>query len=331
MSFQLKQLAWNTGIDEKNATVAYPLLESRVAILLCTYQGQRYLSEQLSSIERQNHANWIVWASDDGSRDDTRAILECFQERWGKSRVSIQSGPAGGFAANFLSLVSNTEVSADYYSFADQDDIWEPVKVERAVDWLRSIPSHIPALYCARTTLVDEENREIGFSPFFGKPPCFANALVQNIGAGNTMVFNEAARNILRRAGDIDVVSHDWWVYLVVSGCGGRVYYDSSPSLRYRQHGRNLIGSNMGICARAARVQMMLAGVFREWNDRNVRALEKVRDELTPESKRVLDLFLEARAGSFLPRVKGLIKSGVHRQTFMGNLGLILAAVFGKI
>ncbi|QEY65884.1 glycosyltransferase family 2 protein [Metapseudomonas lalkuanensis] len=306
-------------------------MESRVAILLCTYQGQRYLSEQLSSIEQQNHKNWIVWASDDGSHDNTQAILEDFQKRWGKSRVSIQSGPAGGFAANFLSLVSNVDVRADYYSFADQDDIWEPVKVQRAVGWLRSIPSHIPALYCARTTLVDEANREIGFSPFFGKPPCFANALVQNIGAGNTMVFNEAARNILRRAGDIDVVSHDWWAYLVVSGCGGKVYYDPSPSLRYRQHGRNLIGSNMSICARAARIQMMFAGVFREWNDRNVRALEKVRDELTPESKRALDLFLEARAGKFLPRIKGFLKSGVHRQTFLGNMGLILAAVFGKI
>ncbi|WP_271409662.1 glycosyltransferase family 2 protein [Pseudomonas sp. Q1-7] len=329
--FSTRQLAWNMGIDEKFSSVTEKVAESRVAVLLCTYQGQKYLSEQLSSIEKQVHKNWAVWASDDGSSDDTREILEGFQARWGRNRMLIRSGPRGGFAANFLSLVSNVAIRADYYSFADQDDIWDPVKIQRAVSWLSSVPKHIPALYCARTILVDEDNREIGFSPFFSRPPCFANALVQNIGAGNTMVFNEAAREILLRAGNSNVVSHDWWTYLVVSGCGGRVYYDSNPSLRYRQHGRNLIGSNMGLCARVSRVKMMLAGIFREWNDRNVKALEVIRDELTPENERILALFLDARRRRFLPRVIGLIRSGVHRQTMMGNLGLVLAAIFRKI
>ena len=76
-------------------------------------------------------------------------------------------------------------------------------------------------------TMLDAENNEFGFSPLFSKPPSFANAIVQNIGGGNTMVFNNALRALLREAGkDVSVISHDWWSYIVAAGCGGKIFYD---------------------------------------------------------------------------------------------------------
>lgn len=304
----------------------------KVAILLCTYHGQHYLAEQLTSFEAQSHPNWEVWASDDGSRDDTHSILEAFQSKWSPNRLSIHSGPAEGFAANFLSLTCNASIQADFYSYSDQDDIWEKNKLERAVNLLQSVPASTPALYCSRTRLVDANNVEIGLSPLFTKPPSFSNALMQNIGGGNTMVFNNAARELLCEAGEnLPVVSHDWWVYLVVTGCGGKVFYDSTPTLRYRQHSSNLVGMNASWFARFKRIRMLFQGRFREWNNCNIAALHTLKDRLTPENLATLERVTRARNMSLIPRLVHLKQSGVYRQTKLGNLGLIAAAIFKKI
>lgn len=308
------------------------LTQPKVAILLCTYHGQHYLAEQLDSFAAQTHSNWEVWASDDGSEDGTHAILEAYQQKWPEGRLSIHFGPAEGFAANFLSLTCKASVEADYYAYSDQDDIWEVDKLERAVGWLKSVPSHIPALYCTRTRLVDVNNQEIGLSPLFTKPPSFTNALMQNIGGGNTMVFNNATRSLLREAGDnLPVITHDWWVYMVVTGCGGRVFYDSEPTLRYRQHGGNLVGMNASWPARFKRIRMLMQGQFRDWNGGNIAALRSLSHCLTPENQEILERFARAREMSLVPRLIHLKRSGIYRQTLFGNLGLIAAAVFRKI
>jgi glycosyltransferase involved in cell wall biosynthesis len=304
----------------------------KIAILLCTFHGQRYLADQLDSIERQTYRHWEVWASDDGSQDDTHAILADYQSKWGEARLSVHYGPAGGFAANFLYLTCKTGIEADCYAYSDQDDIWESDKLQRAMDWLRTVPKDVPGLYCSRTRLVDADNRDIGLSPLFSKPPSFANALMQNIGGGNTMVFNKAARLLLREAGEhVNVVSHDSWVYMVVTGCGGKIKYDTHPSLRYRQHGGNIVGMNSDWASRRARMRLLWQGQFRAWNDRHLLALQRLRSRLTPESRRTLDLLARARKSSLVPRLIGLKKSGIYRQTLLGNLGLLAAAIFKKI
>ncbi|EPE4760109.1 glycosyltransferase family 2 protein, partial [Escherichia coli] len=309
-------------------TVAMP----KVAILLCTYNGQRYLAEQLSSFVAQSHGNWEVWASDDGSKDDTQVILEAIQQKWPDGRLSIHVGPAKGFVANFLSLTCDASIDADYYAYSDQDDIWEPNKLARAVEWLKSIPESIPALYCSRTRIVDANNNEIGLSPLFCKPPSFANALMQNIGGGNTMVFNTAARNLLREAGEnLSLISHDWWVYIVVTGCGGKVFYDSLPSLRYRQHDGNVVGMNATWSARFKRIRMLWEGHFKNWNDSHIADLYKLQHKLTMQNVETLERFAKARQMSLIPRLIHLKRSGIYRQTLLGNLGLIVAAVLGRI
>ena len=302
----------------------------KVAILLCTCHGQRYLAEQLDSFEAQTHANWEIWASDDCSKDETNAILETYRDKW-KGRFSIHCGPAEGFVANFLFLTGHAAIEADCYAYSDQDDIWEADKLQRAVSWLKTVPDHVPALYCSRTRLVDAEDNEIGLSPLFDKPPSFANALMQNIGGGNTMVFNRATRELLREAGRVDVITHDWWAYLVVTGCGGKVFYDTHPSLRYRQHDANLVGMNSSWQARLVRVRMLWQGRFRDLNDRHILALQRISHRLTPESRSILERFINARDRWLVPRIVGLYRSGVYRQTLLGNMGLLVAGIFRKM
>lgn len=304
----------------------------KVAILLCTYHGQKYLVDQLESFAAQSYTNWELWASDDGSRDGTHSILEDYRNKWGSHRLSIHFGPAEGFVANFLSLTCQADIQADCYAFSDQDDIWKEDKLKRAVDWLLTVPKDVPALYCSRTRLVDNQNRHIGFSPLFSKPPSFANALMQNVGGGNTMVFNDAARMLLSEAGkEVDVITHDWWAYLVVSGCGGKVFYDSEASVRYRQHSCNLVGMNSSWPARFVRIRMLWQGKFRSMNDQHIKELQRLRFKLTPQNQKTLDQFAHAREQWLIPRLLGLKKARVYRQTLLGNLGLIFASVFKKI
>ncbi|EIJ35969.1 glycosyl transferase family 2 [Thiothrix nivea DSM 5205] len=306
-----------------------------VAILLCTYNGQQYLNTQMDSIAAQKFPHWRVWASDDGSQDDTLTILAEYRAKWPEKRLSIVHGPQKGFVANFLSLACNVNIQASYYAFCDQDDIWDADKLARALAWLQTVPDNTPALYCARTRLVDAQNRETGLSPLNTRQPCFANALTQNPASGNTMVFNHAACALLRDAGQgVAVVAHDWWLYLLVAGAGGKVFYDPMPCLRYRQHGGNLVGMKAYWLARLLRsrtVREVWRGDFRRGNDGHVRALQQRRATLTPQNRLILDRFVHARNRWLLPRLWGLWRAGIYREPLWSHLGLVAAAIFKKI
>jgi glycosyltransferase involved in cell wall biosynthesis len=307
-----------------------------VAILMCTYNGEQYLDEQLLSFEEQSYPNWKLYVSDDGSKDQTIALLKSYQlkwqVKWGEDRLVIINGPRLGFSFNFLSLTCNPDIIADYYAWSDQDDIWLKDKITRAINFLQNKDQHLSQLYCTRTQLIDNQKTDIGLSPLFEKAPSFQNALVQSIAGGNTMVFNQTLKNYLMIAGaDVKVVTHDWWLYIVATGCGGEVHYDSQTSLLYRQHGNNLIGSNNSLSARFKRIRMLFEGRFQEWNDENTTALQRLQSHLTAENATRLGQFQHARRAWFLMRLYLLSQVGLYRQTALGNLGLIVAAVFKRI
>lgn len=301
-----------------------------VAVLLCTYNGAAHLPEQLASIQGQQFENLTIFASDDGSNDETVPELDRFA---GASSVpiTIRRGPCAGHAVNFLSLLCDGSISADYYAFADQDDCWDAVKIDRAVELLATTSAGEPALYCGRTRSISDKGDLLGLSPLFARPPSFRNALVHNIGGGNTMVFNAAARELLVRAGVVDVVTHDWWTYLLVSGAGGRVIYDPQPCLSYRQHSANEIGANLSLGDRLQRYTGALGGRNREWNDRNLEALRQNSLLLTRENRMILEEFSRSRRGGVRERICGLRKSGLYAQTLSGNIGLYVATLLKKI
>jgi hypothetical protein len=166
----------------------------------------------------------------------------------------------------------------------------------------------------------------------FTKPPGFSNALVQNIAGGNTMVFNQAARALLMEVGDaVQVPGHDWWTYLVVTACGGQVFYDPNPAVRYRQHAGNVIGSNNSWPDRLARTRMVWRGRFSDWNNMHSLALQRLGRHLAPDCRHKLENFNQARSSGLAGRLTGIKQSGVYRQTTYGNLGLVAAAILKKI
>jgi hypothetical protein len=171
----------------------------------------------------------------------------------------------------------------------------------------------------------------IGLSPLFSRPSGFANALIQNIGGGNTMVMNCKARNLLCAVGPVDIVTHDWWTYILVTGSGGTVIYDERPSLNYRQHQDNLVGSSTTWSDRFKRFSLALQGRNRIWNTQHIEALQQSRSYLTAENQRLLDDFGAARDEPFPRRLLHLWRTGVYAQSTWGNLGLIAAALLKKL
>ena len=297
-----------------------------------TLNGAKFLAEQLDSLECQHYTNWRLVASDDGSVDDTINILKRYQIKWGAERLEIRQGPATGFSNNFLSLACDSGIQADLYAYCDQDDVWQPEKLEVAANYLKAQrKGKLPYVYCGRTEYVSETLKSVGFSPMFVYPRSFRNALVQSIAGGNTMVFNQQAKTLLEKAGQVEVASHDWWTYLLVKAAGGRVYYDATPHIFYRQHPDAAIGGNTSKLARFDRLKWLLLGRFKVWNDMHVAALQKNRRLVTESSLETLDQFVRIRGSHLLHRLRMLEVCGLYRQSWRGTLSLYLAALLKKI
>ncbi|MDX8538984.1 MULTISPECIES: glycosyltransferase family 2 protein [Mesorhizobium] len=303
-----------------------------MAVLLGAKDGAAFIEEQLQSLLAQSHPLVDLWVSDDGSTDGTQALVEAWRPRWTKGSLTLVKGPQKGFAANFRSMIVDPRIDADYYAFCDQDDIWEPDRLESALRWMRSLDAETPLLFCSRTATISETGSAAGYSPLFRRPPSFRNALVQSIAGGNTMLINRAARHLLAKASaKTEFVSHDWWAYLIVTAAGGMVRYDPRPLVRYRQHAANLVGANVSWKARLSRLGRLFRGEFASWTDSNLGGLAVNRDILTKDAAACLGLFIRARNGGISRRLRLLRRSGVYRQTLPGTLGLYLAFVWRRI
>jgi glycosyltransferase involved in cell wall biosynthesis len=305
--------------------------DTPVTILLASYRGARFIGAQLASIAAQTHQDWRLIVSDDGSDDGTRDIVTEFAASRPKGQVQVVDGPGRGATQNFLHLLSITPDGP--IAFSDQDDVWFPDKLARA---LAALSRHNgPAHYAARTVITDDDMNPLTESRHFHRPLGFRNALVQAIMAGNTSVFNGPASALLRccvgAAQHHDVEAHDWWAYQVMSGVGAVLIHDPQPALFYRQHSQSVMGRNDTVAALSQRVAMLLAGDYGRWLGANHAALHAVRSELLPENRLILDQF-----GALLRRpapaaAVEMARLGLYRQTQAGTAVLFAAALLGRL
>lgn len=302
-----------------------------VHILLATYNGAKHLPEQLESLARQTHWDWTLLVSDDGSSDETLHIVEQFSKRMAQ-KVQVLHGPClGSSTRNFFHLIQQAPTNApqDLYAFCDQDDVWHDNKLERAVHW-HALQSHPVRLYCGRTQLVNEQLQPIGLSRGIQRPPSFGNALVQNIASGNTMVFSHDVLLAQQRIRPEHSVWHDWTTYLVTTALGGMVTFEDLPSLLYRQHADNVIGSNDGLIAQFRRLQPLFQGCYKNWTDTNILAVEDLQSRPTLEALSIKDEFTALRVLAWpWNRINAWKKTAVRRQTAWANFTLALGLLLG--
>ena len=292
---------------------------ARIVILLATYDGAAFLAEQLASLEAQDHAEWrLVWR-DDGSSDDSVAILQEFAAQQAQGRVERLALPAEhvGSAAGFLALLRHAAPSLgprDVVAFADQDDVWLPFKLSRAVRALGAVAGDGPAIYSARQVLVDARLNPLAVSARLNAPPRFPASLTQNVATGCTMAMNAAAARLVAGSQAPTACQHDWWAYLLVTAAGGIFLADEEPVVLYRQHARNAVGAPRTFLRRGWAALRRGPRVFMGLLRQNVAALDAQRHLLTPEARAQLDLIEQALRGGPLRRLRALRHAGLQRQ-----------------
>lgn len=296
-----------------------PHMARRVTILLSTFNGARYLPEQLASLRAQSWQDWQLLWRDDGSSDATVAMMRGFAAEMGPDQVLEldDSGPHYGAAPSFLLLLKQA-AGAPFVAFADQDDVWLPDKLSHAVEKIEAADAG-PVLYCARQFLVNHALRNHRLSAVHeatGFPAC----LTQNIANGNTVVMNrEAAALVVSLQAPVATV-HDWWSYIVVSACGGTVIFDPEPQVLYRLHKHNTIGRAQLMPARALAALQRGPYIFMTTMRRHASALAAANRLLPPASRADLALVEAALAGSLSSRVGALRCPRFRRGSRLENL-----------
>jgi glycosyltransferase involved in cell wall biosynthesis len=222
----------------------------RIQVLLSTYNGCEHVVDQVQSLFQQKlptGAQLQILARDDGSSDGTLEVLDELAKK--DSRLRVYSGRNVGVIASFFDLLYKADPEAQYFFFCDQDDIWLPSKVARAIASLET-KKDLPALYFSRLQYVNNDLRPIGQSRIPHRIS-FASALVENVATGCSMAFNQALRQVALSGEPLPAMNclmHDWWMYILANAVG-EVLYDPTPSVWYRQHQGNVVGASSNIIA----------------------------------------------------------------------------------
>lgn len=227
----------------------------RLAVLLSSYNGEKFIREQISSIlTQQGDFTLDLIVRDDGSTDGTPAIL---QEYADAGKLRWYTGENLKPAQSFLHLLKNAP-DYDYYAFADQDDYWHPDKLSAALRTIEDAPG--PAIACANARLVDGELNGLGRNVYQRIPKTdFYSLLVGSNIIGCTMVFNrEMARLVQEKPAPKEIFMHDSYLLQLCALEGGTIVYDEVPHMDYRQHGGNVVGAKWtkwdALCDRIRRI-----------------------------------------------------------------------------
>lgn len=212
-----------------------------VLVLMSTYNGEKYLEAQVQSILNQENVNVTLLIRDDGSKDSTLDILNRLQST--HQNIKVLSEPNKGSAQSFFRLLRiSADLNFQYYCLSDQDDIWEPQKLDRAVSFLKN-SADTPALYCSNLKVVDSD---LNFVRMMNKPGTFPykdTSLLKNIVTGCTAVMN---RKFIELFNSLPIpqkaVMHDWWLYCLACYFGN-IIYDQEAFIKYRQHSANVYGA----------------------------------------------------------------------------------------
>lgn len=272
----------------------------KLLVLLSSYNGEKYLREQVDSLLSQTLDGVEILVRDDGSTDGTRTILEAYAEQ---GKLRWEAGNRLGPARSFWRLIQ-TCGDADYYAFCDQDDIWDADKLVIAVGKLRTADAGKPSLYCGDVRVTDSVGRMTGHLVRYC-PVNYGHALIRNLAPGCTYVFNHASMELLRQfdAERMGIELHDWTVYQIVS-CFGQIVFDSEPHMSYRQHGGNVIGaSNISVMEFLRKVHSFWNGSKKGSRSRQALHLEQVfSSQMSPFNRDLTAMFAHYRTDNKLKK-----------------------------
>lgn len=303
----------------------------KVTVVMSTFNGQKYIAQQIQSIFNQNDVLVDLWIFDDGSSDQTIEILKEFCLTNSNIHI-IKNSKTKGPAQSFLDGLRNVP-NSEYFAFSDQDDVWDPDKLSSAISFMTSHDKFIgPKLYFSKARLVDENLRSFGMADYKDGVLSVPEIFTRNNGVGCTFVFNTALREVVIR-GCIEFenneVMHDQWLYAICQLVGGKVYFDKTSHIKYRQHYNNVVGGkNRNILKKA-----FSSGFLASGNSRRFKFVVSLRrgfyEQATSKNKRLLTTACEYKQ-NMASRLKWMRSYAISSDNLLHKVEICSLILFGR-
>jgi glycosyltransferase involved in cell wall biosynthesis len=291
-----------------------------VTVVLATYQGARFLPAQLESLSSQSRKPDRIVLRDDGSNDQSVEIVRNWAQVNGVELQELTGGGRLGPSRSFLVALQRSRPS-DIFFFCDQDDVWLPQKIARALESMPYGERSPPTLLATRLEVVNEKLEHIRLSQV-PKHLSFASASCESLLTGCTMAFNSSFRDQLIRCLPESAAMHDWWCYLLATGIRGtKISFDPVPTLQYRQHGKNALGAGpTGFAAAVARAERFLSPQM-SIRSNQLREFRKIHGSfLTTEAAVLLEQLIPTTRESLSARARSAIFAPIRRQTAFSTM-----------
>lgn len=305
------------------------LMPNRILVLLSTYNGEKYLPEQLASIIHQKNASVHLLIRDDGSSDKTVNLIEATAAAHPGKITWVKGNRNMGAAQSFRQLMSEARAfDYDFLAFCDQDDIWDEHKLEIATRRLSEFGDEKPNLFFSSYQKIDQDGKPLPTSVHPLKLS-LGEALVMNPSMGCTQVFNKALLDKALKTDFPDKVLHDWWVYALCLALHGNVCYEPAPLVMYRQHDKNVLGGKT-----LSKRQKFMNWLFHKNNNLNLGLAQQIygsyREELEREDMKLLSMVVNYKR-SFFSKLR-LLAAYKKFSTFVPdvNKGFLLSVFCGK-
>lgn len=253
----------------------------RVAILLATYNGISFIEEQLATLFSQNNIAIQVFASDDGSKDGTFQYLQAINS---SNFCLLPLKISGSAAGNFYRLIKDVDLSCfDYVALCDQDDIWLPDKIYRAIT---AMSDNKCEAYSSNLTAFDSRANKIWtIKKNYNQKKL--DYIFQGASAGCTYVFSARLALYIREkllalpSESIKTSSHDWLIYALARSGNFNWHFDPASYIQYRQHSNNVYGASSGFRGLIGKFKLALSG----WYKNNIIFILSIANNLDYEKK----------------------------------------------
>jgi len=305
----------------------------KISILLSTYNGSRYLRDQLDSLRNQTYKDFEIIARDDVSSDGTLEMLKSYDIKFLESERNL--GAKGSFSE--LLYYAAVYSDSDYFMFCDQDDVWGRDKIEKTITKMQEMEKKFgdaPLLVHTDLEVVDENMKAISISMWEYEHinpslNSLNRLLIHNTITGCTMMINRELAKLCLPIPK-EAIMHDWWIGLVASSFG-RIDYLAEPTMKYRQHSENDTGakkySYKNIVIKAWHMFFGKEAYAYQSKKNIIQArafLEHYDAMLTNGQKEMLKDFSEIESKSFFGRKMVVIRHGLWKYGLVRNIGLLL-------
>lgn len=300
----------------------------KVNVLMSTYNGEKYIEEQISSIAGQNGVKVNLLVRDDGSNDDTlKKLCMEFEKNPGSIvGVDIRKGSNIGSLLSFEELIRHSG-NADYYAFSDQDDVWRPAKLQQSISQLRHY-SKRPALYASAVDLVNELLEPLSKNRFVDFEYSIPSELIRHRLAGHTMVWNSSLQNMLERYNDMPVWTHDQHVVLVCLLAKGTLILDNISYVAHRRLETSITPGNGSAFKRITHEMKFVFNAGHRYDRRRLSnyILDKEKGALSDEERSFLELVADNRTACNRARLcmSKMFDCGVAIGNIEGKLSVAL-------